>query len=239
MALSPAGAANGQSIIGVNMDHISTESLSDSPEIQRLFHQARNGNRESCAKLVQEYRDRLKLLVSVRIDPRVAQRMDDSDVIQELFFRLVQDQDRPPQVEQVEASQVELSPYLWLRRLVVWTLGDMQRKHLGVQQRDPRREIPLNDKSLLGASSLDIAKLLIGSDTRPLDVMVRIERERALEKALEELEPIDREILMLRHGEQLSRSETARVLNISVAAAAKRYTRALSKVRQELKEWEQ
>ncbi len=202
--------------------------------------EAQAGDRAAFALLVQKYRARLKLMISCRLDARVAQRLDDSDIIQEIFLRLVQDQREDHLVEQQERQTVEAteqfkqSPYLWLRKLAIWTLGDIQRKHLGVQQRDPRREIPLHD----GVSSRDIAKILIGSETKPLDAMVRVEREAALERALNELEPIDREILMLRHGEQLSRVETADVLNISVAAAAKRYTRALTRIRQELKEWD-
>lgn len=205
-----------------------------------LMQRAQRGEYSAFASLVQMHRDRLKLMISSRLDSRVAQRIDDSDVIQEVFLRLFQDQrECTSALDQTNRTAEalgagELSPYLWLRKLAIWTLGDIQRKHLGVQQRDPRREIPLHD----GSSSLSIAKNLVSSDTDPLNTIVREERERALERLLNELEPIDREILMLRHGEQLSRVETAKVLNISVAAAAKRYTRALARIRQEMKGWE-
>jgi RNA polymerase sigma-70 factor, ECF subfamily len=221
----------------------SHQALKRSQE-EQLFYQARLGDRDAFAQLVQRYRERLKLLVSVRIDHRVIQRLDDSDVIQEVCLRLTQDADRTLAIEQEatnanesnDADESIPSPYLWLRRLAIWTLADMHRKHLGVKQRDPRREVPLH--AMLSASSMDVAKLLIASETRPLDAMVRAERERELERLLEQLEPLDREILMLRHGEQLSRSETAEVLNISIAAAAKRYTRALARIREQMKEWE-
>ncbi len=215
----------------------------DSGEDLRRLKLAIDGDPNAFAELLEKFRERLKLLVSVRIDPRVTQRLDASDVLQELFVRLLQDQKR---LSSGEANPIDGpkplnqgigSAYLWLRKLAIWTLGDLQRKHLGVQQRDPRREVNLVDRLDGGASSLEIMQLLTGSVTQPLDAMVSDERMQALQTALDHLEPIDREILMLRHGEQLSRSETAQVLNISIAAAAKRYTRALERVRIVMKEW--
>lgn len=227
------------------MDDSSTTIHSDSRIELELFQQAQLGNREAIAALAQRYRGRLKLLISSRLDARVAQRVDDSDIVQEILLRLVQDESRnnkdqrdDPTSNSMESDEKDHSPYLWFRKLAIWTLGDIQRKHLGVQQRDPRREISLHEGTMYSASSVDIARILIGSNTRPLDAMVQLERGKALEKALDELDAMDREILMLRHGEQLSRVEAAKILNISVSAAAKRYTRALTRVRQVLKEWE-
>ncbi len=215
-----------------------------------LLHRAQAGDREAWGALVERYRDRLKLLVSVRMDRRVKQRLDESDVIQEMYLRLnhsakpnvraVPDESEPGSFSIPDSmpsnGSVPLTPYLWLRRVAIWTLADLQRKHLSVQQRDPRREVPL--AALPGTSSFDLAHLFLRSDTQPLDAIIRDERIVELHRALDQLEPLDREIIMLRHGEKLSRSEAALLLNISIAAAAKRYLRALKRVRSLMKEWE-
>ncbi len=215
-----------------------------------LLQRAQTGDREAWGALVEQYRDRLKLLVSVRMDRRVKQRLDESDVIQEMYLRLnhsaklngcaLADESETGSLMQSDSIPPNGSPpltaYLWLRRVAIWTLADIQRKHLSVQQRDPRREIPLG--ALKGASSFDLAYLLLGSDPQPLEAIIRDERIVELQRALDQLEPLDREIIMLRHGEKLSRTEAALLLNISIAAAAKRYLRALKRVRSMMKEWE-
>jgi len=91
---------------------------------------------------------------------------------------------------------------------------------------------------LQGSSSFDLAQLLLSTGTQPLDAIIRDERTLALQKLLDQLEQLDREIIMLRHGEHLSRSESALLLNISIAAAAKSYLRALKRIRSMMKEWE-
>jgi RNA polymerase sigma-70 factor (ECF subfamily) len=189
-------------------------------------------------------------LVAVRIDRRVKQRLDESDVIQEIYMRLGQgaptasqspatdaDLTTPTGIdEEIPTGQGHLTAYLWLRRVAIWTLADMQRKHLDVQQRDPRRECSLS--RLTRSSSVDLAAILMSNETEPLDAMIREERSKALEELLDQLEPIDREIIMLRHGEQLSRSEASQLLGISIAAAAKRYLRALTRIKNLMKGWE-
>lgn len=215
-----------------------------------LLRRAQSGDRESLGVLVERYRDRLKRLISVRIDRLVKPRLDESDVLQEMYFRLDQtakldERAACKSVESGHSSELEpttpigsppLTAYLWLRRFAIWTLADLQRKHLGVQQRDPRRELPLG--VLNGTSSFDVAQLFVSFGTQPLDVIIRGERLAELQRLLDELDPLDREIIMLRHGEQLSRSEAAIILNISIAAAAKRYLRALQRIRSMMKEWE-
>jgi RNA polymerase sigma-70 factor, ECF subfamily len=232
----------------------------------RILQRAQQGDLEAIGNLVDRYRSRLKMLIAVRIDRRLVQRIDDSDIIQELFLRLNQSQltrDRDFQAFEEDlikatsedAAQRELaapstvrsrkspsaipdgiSTYVWLRRLALWTLAEVQRKHLGVQQRDPRREHPFTISSKI--SSFEVAEMFLASGTRPLDAMVQRERSRELARTLEEMDPIDREILTLRHGEQLTRSEAAEILGISIAAAAKRYMRAMKRVREKMKDWE-
>ncbi len=195
----------------------------------QLYNQARAGDREALAGLIQMHRPRLKRMISMRLDRRVWQRVDDSDVVQEVFMRLDTSKENR---ETPHVAEAQFTPFLWLRQIALWTLGDLQRKHLGVKQRDPRRES--HGGELNFASSIDLARVLIDSDIEPLSAIVGQELSEELMEVLEELEPLDREILMLRHVEQLTRAETAALLDISIAAAAKRYTRALARIRQRM-----
>jgi RNA polymerase sigma-70 factor (ECF subfamily) len=106
-------------------------------------------------------------------------------------------------------------------------LAKIHRQHLGVQGRDAAREVSLYRGPMPAASSTALASHLLGKETSPTQVVVRAERLLRVQEALNALEPLDREILSLRHFEDLSHAEAARVFEIQEAAAAKRYIRAL------------
>jgi RNA polymerase sigma-70 factor (ECF subfamily) len=107
----------------------------------------------------------------------------------------------------------------------------LHRWHLNVRMRDARREISLDRDRMPGATSAALAEQLLGDEARPSELAIRAETWAQLEAALARLDTVDREVLALRHFEQLSRSETARELGISEAAAGKRYLRALARLR--------
>jgi RNA polymerase sigma-70 factor (ECF subfamily) len=121
--------------------------------------------------------------------------------------------------------------YLWLRFLAGQRLLILHRRHLGAQVRDAGREVSLVRGAMPEASSAAIAAHLLGRECRPSEVAIRAEIKLRLQDALNEMEPLDREVLALRHFEQLSNAEVARVLEIHEAAASKRYIRALKKLR--------
>ena len=100
--------------------------------------------------------------------------------------------------------------------------------------RDAGREMALYRGSLPEASSAALAAQLLGRDTRPSEAAVRAERKILLQQALNSLEPLDREVLALRHFEELGNSETAQVLGISKSAASSRYIRAVMRLKKEL-----
>jgi RNA polymerase sigma-70 factor (ECF subfamily) len=117
--------------------------------------------------------------------------------------------------------------YLWLRSIAGQRMAILHRHHLGVLGRQAGREVSLYQGALPEASSAALAAQLLGRDTRPSEAAQRAERAIQLQDALNGLEPIDREILALRHFEQLSNAEAARLLGLRESAASKRYTRAL------------
>jgi RNA polymerase sigma-70 factor (ECF subfamily) len=188
------------------------------------IEQLRGGDRGALATLFDRYRDRLRRMVELRIDPRVRARLDASDVLQEAFLDVAHDLD-------AYLADPKLPPLLWLRLHVGRRLTTLHRQHLGTKMRDAGMEISLYRDALPEASSAALASMLLGKHTSPTQAAQRAERLLRVQEALNTLDPIDREVLALRHFEQLSRSETALVLGISQEAGAKRYFRALKRLK--------
>ena len=132
----------------------------------------------------------------------------------------------------LERHRDRLRRMVELRLVVGQRLATVHRHHLGTQMRDAGREVALYRDALPAASSAALAGQLLGRQTSPSQAAVRAERVIRLQEALNTLDPVDREVLALRHFEQLTAAETARVLGISEAAAAKRYIRALKRLKQ-------
>jgi len=186
--------------------------------------QLRGGDRQALAALFDRYRDRLRRMVELRIDARVRARLDASDVLQEAFLDVARDLD-------AYLADPKLPPLLWLRLHVGRRLTTLHRQHLGTKMRDAGMEISLYRDALPEASSAALASMLLGKHTSPTQAALRAERLLRVQEALNTLDPIDREVLALRHFEQLSRPETAEVLGISQEAGAKRYFRALKRLK--------
>jgi RNA polymerase sigma-70 factor (ECF subfamily) len=121
--------------------------------------------------------------------------------------------------------------FLWLRFLVGQALFTQHRRHLGAQARDAGREISLYRGALPEASSAALVAHLLGRVTSPSEAVQRAERKLLLETALNQMDALDREILALRHFEQLSNGEAAQVLGLDKSAASKRYARALRRLK--------
>jgi RNA polymerase sigma-70 factor (ECF subfamily) len=124
--------------------------------------------------------------------------------------------------------------FLWLRLLVGERLLKLHRHHLGTQMRDAAREVSIYRGALPAASSAALAAQLLGKHTSPTQAAVRAERMMRLEQALNTLDAIDREVLSLRHFEEMTLAETALALGIEESAAAKRYIRALKRLKASL-----
>lgn len=198
-------------------------------ELQELLERAATGDAEAKGQLFAEHRERLRRMVQMRLDPRLRSRLDASDVLQDVFVEF--SNSLPEYVKRPDAPF-----FLWLRFLTGRKIQVLHRHHLGVHMRDAGREIRLGDGALPQASSVYLAAQLLGKLTSPSLAAVRAERQRALQEALNAMDPIDREILALRHFEQLSNSETAQVLGLSPAAASNRFVRALQRLKKELQD---
>jgi RNA polymerase sigma-70 factor (ECF subfamily) len=174
-------------------------------------------------------RERLWRMVRFRMDPRLASRVDPDDVLQEAWLAATQ------RLKHFLAAE-SMSPFVWLRLIVGQTLVDVHRRHLGAQMRDAYKEVSLNVAALSQSTSVSIAGQLLGSMTSPSQALIRDETARQLESAIENMDPLDREVLALRHFEELTNSEVAEVLGIQQKAASIRYVRALRRLKELLAE---
>jgi RNA polymerase sigma-70 factor (ECF subfamily) len=179
-------------------------------------------------ELLAAQRDRLRKMVALRLDQRLKPRVDPSDVLQDVFLEAT---DR----RQEFLSLPDPMPlFLWLRLLTGQRIQILHRRHLRTQARDVGREVPLEERRVPEASSAALAAWLVGRDTSASEAAMRAERNLRLEHALEAMDATDREVLALRHFEELSNAECARELGLSESAATKRYIRALRRLKANL-----
>jgi RNA polymerase sigma-70 factor, ECF subfamily len=196
----------------------------DSTDTERLIERARAGDRQALNDIFTRYRGRLLRMVEMRLDWRLQARLDASDVIQDAFLLVA------TRLEEY-LRDPKLPLFLWLRLVVGERLAQLHRHHLGTHMRDAGREVSLYREAMPAASSAALVAQLLGKHTSPTQTAVRAERMLRLQEALNSLDPIDREVLSLRHFEELTRAETAAVLGIEESAAAKRYVRALKRLK--------
>jgi RNA polymerase sigma-70 factor, ECF subfamily len=192
-------------------------------DVAELVSRLRTGDQTALGELFDRHRDKLRRMVQLRLDHRLAGRVSASDVLQEAYIdalkRVEHYFDKPDQ------------PFFgWLRLVVGQRLADVHREQLA-QKRNAGKDLSLHH----GGSPADsgcIAAFLVGHLSSPSSVAAKNETFARLEEALELMDPLDREVLALRHFEELSNTETAELLGIQAPAASKRYVRALARLKE-------
>jgi RNA polymerase sigma-70 factor (ECF subfamily) len=198
--------------------------MSLSEQTDALLDRLRAQDDHALGELFMLHRERLWRMLYVRLDGRLASRLAPDDVLQETFLDVARRIG-----EYLAAPTVPF--YVWLRFLTVQRLQMMQRAHLGAQMRDAGREVALPGAGGPFASSESMAGQLVSHMTSPSQAAIRRELQQRLRAALDEMDPLDREVLALRHFEELGNSEVAEVLGITPDAASKRHIRALKRLR--------
>jgi RNA polymerase sigma-70 factor, ECF subfamily len=198
--------------------------MSNTTEPEVLLARAKAGDGQALGDLFGHYREQLRKMLCLRLDRRLYGRIDPSDVLQDAFLDLAR---RFPEY----TAQPTVPFYLWLRALTGQRLIDVHRQHLGAQMRDAGMEVSLHRGALPQASSLALANQLLGRLTSPTHAALRAEMQLRLQEALNTMDPLDREVVVLRHFEELSNTEAAEVLGIQPAAASKRYIRAIRRLK--------
>jgi RNA polymerase sigma-70 factor (ECF subfamily) len=200
----------------------------DEEETRRLLEQVGTADPAAADELWERHRPALRRMIGLRLDRSLGRRVDASDVVQDVLLRAsrrLDDYLRNP----------ALPFHLWLRRIALDHVIDAHRRHHEAARRSLDRERPLGlgagTSALSGRSSFDLAVQLKDPALTPAAEAIRGELQRRFQWAIQELEGQDREIILLRHFEQLSNHEAADVLGMSDAAAGMRHLRALRRLR--------
>jgi RNA polymerase sigma-70 factor (ECF subfamily) len=198
----------------------------DEPDLEALLALAAAGDTEAAGRAVLVHDETLRRVIRVRLDRRIARRMDVEDVLQEVHVEAL------GRLGEFLADR-RVSLLVWLRFLAVQRCMTLARRHLLAAGRDARREQPLAPAGY-DATSLALGQALSAGLTTPSRAAARGEVQAGVRRAVDALEPLDREILCLRHFEQLDNQQAAEALGIAPAAASKRYVRALVRLRESL-----
>lgn len=189
-----------------------------------LLNRLHSADGEALGELFMLHRDRLWRMLTVRLDRRLVRRVSPDDVLQETFL------DVSRRIGEYLADPA-VPFYIWLRFLAVQRMQIVHRTHLGAQMRDVSREVALPQAGAPPASAESMAGQLVSQMTSPSQAAIRHELQERLRRALEAMDALDREVLALRHFEELSNDEVAQVLKISKDAASKRHMRALRRLK--------
>ncbi len=194
-------------------------------DVEELKQRLRKGDTEALGELFSLERERLWRIVHFRLAEPLRGRLGPEDVLQEAFVAASQ---RLLHYATSPAS----SPFIWLRMILNQTLVDLHRQHLGAQMRDAAREVSIDNVPYAQATSASVAIQLVGVFTSPTGAAARADVLSLVQAAIEQMDPIDREVLALRHFEELTNSEVAEALSIEQKAASIRYIRALRRLKE-------
>jgi RNA polymerase sigma-70 factor (ECF subfamily) len=201
--------------------------MPDSEDLAVLLDRAAAGDTAAVAELFSRHRKRLKRMVRLRLSRHLQSRVDDSDVLQEALLEAAK---RLPEY----LRDKPLPFFLWLRHLTDEKLIDAHRRHLGAKMRDAAQEVSLHRGAMPAASSASLAAQLLGRLTSPSLAAIKAETRLRVQEVLNGMDPLDREVLALRHFEQLNNAEVAATLGINESTASSRYLRALKRLKDEV-----
>jgi RNA polymerase sigma-70 factor (ECF subfamily) len=197
----------------------------DQSATEELLERARRGDQSAVGALLEGQRHRLQRMLALRLDGRLRGRIDPGDVIQDAFLEAC------GRLEEY-LRQPSMPFYLWVRFITIQRLNALYREHLGAQKRDARREVALYRSPSGEASTEALAAQLLGTLSTPSQTVSRAELRARLRETLAGMDACDRDVIALRHFEELANAEVAAVLGIDESAASKRYVRAMARLRQ-------
>ena len=190
----------------------------------RLLSDAKSQQPTAVNALLDEFREPLRRVVNMRLDPALARRVDASDIVQDVLLEATQrlrDYLKKP----------DMPFHLWLRHLAQDRIIDTHRRHRLAQRRSIDKEQPNHGPAWAEDSSASLVAQLVDAERTPGTEAIRVELQQKLSAAVAELDDGDRDIILMRHTEQLSNQEVAQSLGLTEAAASMRYLRALRRLR--------
>lgn len=193
---------------------------SDLDETRNLLERIRRGDTAAFDALFKKHRGRLQKAIAMRMDRRVAARLDSSDILQETYLEAFK---RLPKYLRRETMPF----YLWIHWIAREKVIGSHRHHLGAEKRAVQHEVPLMPVD----SSAQFVSGLIGRLPSPSQKLAKVEIAEKLRLALQQMSSDERDLILWRHFEQFSTRDMAILLDITAAAANKRYIRALERLR--------
>jgi RNA polymerase sigma-70 factor, ECF subfamily len=199
----------------------------EADKTKALLDDAKTGEPAAVNRLLSEFRDPLRKIINLRLDPVLARRVDASDIVQDVLLEANQ--------RLTEYLRSPVMPFhLWLRHLAQDRIIDTHRRHRQAQRRSIDREEPIHRPAWVDQSSLQLVAQLVDTEQTPASAAIHAELQRRLEEAMTHLADDDRDIILMRHHEQLTNQDVAAALEITEAAASMRYLRALRRLREVL-----
>ena len=189
-----------------------------------LLDRVRAGNAGAVDELLARHREPVRRMIDLRLDPAIVQRVDASDIVQEVMLeasRRLADYLKDPKM-----------PFpIWLRHLAKDHLIDAHRRHHQAQKRGVNREQPMHRPAWADQSSMELAAQFVDPERTPASEAMQRELQGRLQAAMTQLEPIDHEVILMRHFEHLTNQEVAASLELTEPAASMRYLRAVRRLR--------
>jgi RNA polymerase sigma-70 factor (ECF subfamily) len=203
------------------------DSMDDAAQLDALVERLRNGDKQALSELFDMNRERLRRMIELRLDARLNGRVSCSDVLQDTYIDALQRL-------QHFFKKPDMPFHVWLRLVASQRLVDVHRQHLGAQMRDAGCEVHLEDTVLPQVSSCTMAKCFAAQLESPSRLAMKKELLSQVEHAFNNMDPLDREVLALRHFEEMTNDEVAAFLGLQKSAASNRYVRALGRLKEEL-----
>jgi len=196
----------------------------ESEQTQEIIAAAQNGDDDAVNRLMQRHREAVRRMIDLRMDRRLRQRVDASDIVQDVLIdanRRLADYLKDP----------SMPFHLWLRQMAQDRLIDAHRRHRVAAKRSVDREQPLAARPALDRSTMELAAQLCDPERTPAAAAEWNELQLLFRQALDQLDEQDREVVLMRHFEKLSNSEVAQALELTPPAASMRYLRAVRRLR--------
>ena len=195
-----------------------------SDETHKLLKNAGDGDADAVNRLMERHRRSLRRMVEMRLDRALAKRVDANDVVQDVLLEASQ-----RLADYIRDSKMPF--HLWLRHLARDRIIDVHRQHRVAAKRSLDREQPLVAPAGLDRSTMELAAELCAAGRTPASEAAWRELQVRFQQAVDLLDEQDREIVQMRHAEQLSNSEVATALGLSPPAASMRYLRAIRRLK--------
>jgi RNA polymerase sigma-70 factor, ECF subfamily len=196
----------------------------NSSDTSDLLRRATAGDAQARAELFTTYRDRLWRMVRLRLDRRLHGRVDPGEIVEDARIEIDKRMDE-------YLAHPDVSPFLWMREITGARLQAAHAAHLGMTADVTGQDVSLFRGALPEANSVSLAAQLLGRFVPAGDEAERAEKQFRLQEALNGMDPMDREVLALRHFEEMDTTEAAHVLGISRTEASNAYVRALKRLK--------